>query len=157
MNPFDPSLDSERHQIWERLVRVDAQAFVAGDWAQIEDDFDPGQFEGIRCYSANPNDWKIAFATLGEYRDSWLAASREFVRRPFVDLTPLEAVLRRTRLAEIEINGDRCLCHKKFSGTLERADGSTLTGSRQTIYRLHKRAGMWKIVGFLGQLPLDEP
>jgi hypothetical protein len=157
MNPFDLNIDPERHQMWDRLVRVDAEAFVAGDWARIEGDFDAEQFEGVRCYSVNPDDWKIAFATLGEYRDSWLAASREFGRRPFAGLTALEAVLRRTRLSAIEINRDRCLCHKKFSGTLDRADGTKLTGSRQTIYRLHKRSGMWKIVGFLGQLPLDEP
>jgi hypothetical protein len=94
---------------------------------------------------------------LTDYRDSWLAASREFVARRFVNMTPLEAVLRRTRLNRMDIAGDRALAHKEFSGTIELADGSTLSGSRQTLYRLHRQRGIWKIVGFLGQLPLDEP
>jgi hypothetical protein len=34
------------------------------------------------------------------------------------------------------------------------ADGSSLTDRRQTLFMLHKRGGTWKIVGFLGQLPL---
>jgi ketosteroid isomerase-like protein len=71
-------------------------------------------------------------------------------------MTPREAVLRRTHLKQIDINGDRALAHKKFSGTINLADGTTISGSRQTIYRLHKQRGVWKIVGFLGQLPLDE-
>ncbi len=151
-NPFT---DPDRRCIWERLVTVDSEAFVRGDWTMIADDFDAENFEGIRCKnSANPDDWTIFFATLESYRDNWLRAAAEFRQKKFLHHTPLEAVLARTRLDVIEFNGERALAHKKFSGDVPLADGTVLTGSRQTIYRLHKKTGRWKIVGFLGFLPL---
>ena len=74
-NPFDATADAERHAIWERLVRADCEAFVAGDWSMIERDFDAGGFEGIRCNgSADPARWELAFPDLASYRASWLAA-----------------------------------------------------------------------------------
>jgi hypothetical protein len=156
-NPFDANSDPDRHYIWQRLIVADSEAFLAGDWAKIENDFDGERFEGIRCgNSTNPNDWKITFPRLADYRDSWLASSREFCAKRFKDMTPRDAIYRRTRLDRIDIQGDRALCHKKFSGTIALADGSALSGSRQTLYRLHRIGGVWKIVGFLGQLPLDE-
>jgi len=156
-NPFDEKSDPDRHHIWQRLIVVDSEAFVRGDWGMIEANFDAENFEGVRCAnSGDPEKWTIAFATLAAYRDSWLIASREFLAKKFINMTPLEAVLKRTRLERIDIAGDRALAHKKFSGTIELADGTTITGSRQTIYRLHQQRGVWKIVGFLGQLPLDE-
>ncbi|MEA2709117.1 MAG: hypothetical protein QOF78_1718 [Phycisphaerales bacterium] len=156
-NPFDPMNDPDRHHIWDRLVRADTEAFVTGNWSIIEHDFHAKQFEGIRCnHSANPDDWTIAFPHLEEYRDSWLVASQEFVAKKFLNLTPADAIYRRCRLDRIDIVGDRALAHKKFSGEVPLADGSTLSGDRQTIYRLHRTGGDWRIVGFLGQLPLDE-
>jgi hypothetical protein len=160
INPFDADSDPDRHWIWHHLVALDSDAFVLGDWSLIEDDFDAERFEGIRCgHSTSPDDWQIAFATLADYRDSWVAASREFLKKPFVGISHREAVYRRCRLERIDINGERALAHKKFSGELPLADGTTLSGSRQTLYRLHRRrdgGGSWTIVGFLGQLPLDE-
>jgi hypothetical protein len=155
INPFDVHADPDRHYIWQRLVQADSDAFVAGDWSMVENDFDVENFEGIRAYaSINPDDWKIAFADLPSYRDNWLAAAREYQKKRFVGLSPREAVYRRTRLTEIEIAGTRALAHKKFSGDLPLEDGTTLSGNRQTLYRLHKQRGVWKIVGFIGYLPL---
>jgi hypothetical protein len=155
MNPY-PAADSDRHEIWARLVTADCEAFAAGDWSRIESDFDSNAFEGVRCFhSANPDDWKIVFPTLESYRDSWLAASEEFRKKQFVGLTHLEALLRRTHLDLIEIQGDRALAHKRFFGELQLADGSILSDRRQTLFRLHRRGPLWKIVGFLGQLPLS--
>ena len=157
-NPFDPEGDPDRHHIWQRLIIADSEAFVTGDWSFVENDFDAEHFEGIRCgHSHNPQDWRIAFATLEQYRDEWLASSRQFLARRFTGLTHLEAVLRRCRLDRIDIADNRAIAHKKFSGEVPLADGTSLSGSRQTLYRLHRRQGVWKIVGFLGQLPLDEP
>ena len=157
-NPFDAKSDPDRHWIWQHLVGIDSDAFARGDWSMIENDFAADRFEGIRCgESADPDDWTIAFATLADYRTSWLAASREYLKKQFVGLSHREAVYRRCRIDRIDIAGDRALVHKKFSGALPLADGSALTGSRQTLYRLHRIDGAWKIVGFLGQLPLDEP
>ena len=122
-------------------------------------DFDADQFEGIRCgHSPNPDNWRIAFSTLADYRDEWLASSRKFLAMRFADgITPLDAVLRRCRIDRIDLARDRAIAHKKFSGDVPLADGSTLSGSRQTLYRLHRREGIWRIVGFLGQLPLPDP
>jgi hypothetical protein len=155
MNPFDRQTDSERHHIWQRLVAVDCQAFALGDWSMIENDFDAKAFEGVRClHSANPDDWKIVFPDLASYRDSWRAASAEFRALEFETLSPIEALLARTHMDEIDICGDRALAHKKFFGEVPLADGSTLADRRQTLFRLHRRQGDWRIVGFFGQLPL---
>jgi hypothetical protein len=156
-NPFDRANDPDRHHIWHRLVVVDSQAFVAGDWSMIEADFDAEQFEGIRCgLSTDPADWTIAFPRLADYRDSWLAASRDFLAKRFAGgFTHLDAVLRRCRIERIDIAGDRAIAFKEFGGEVPLADGSMLCGRRLTLYRLHRRAGGWKIVGFLGQLPLE--
>ena len=157
-NPFDPATNPDRHYIWERLIRVDTEAFAAGDWAMIETDFAADRFEGIRCnHSIDPDDWSIVFPRLEDYRDSWLLAAADFLKKKFRDVTPAEALYRRCRLDRIDLLGDRALVHKKFSGEVPLADGSVLSGSRQTLYRLHRIAGTWKVVGFLGQLPLDDP
>jgi hypothetical protein len=155
MNPFDRGTDPDRHTIWQRLVAVDCEAFALGDWSMIEDDFDAEVFEGVRCFqSGNPDDWRIVFPDLASYRESWLAASAQFRARKFAKLSHLDALLARTHLDEIDIAGDRALAHKKFFGDVELADGSLLADRRQTLFRLHRRGGLWKIVGFFGQLTL---
>lgn len=155
MNPFHFQKNADRYNIWQRLVAADCEAFAAGDWSMIENDFDADAFEGVRCFhSTNPDDWKIVFSDLASYRESWLAASSEFRAKKFATVTHLEALLARTHLDEIDIQGVRALAHKKFFGELLLADGSTLAERRQTLYRLHRRGRIWKIVGFFGQLPL---
>ena len=155
-NPFDRHHDPDRHAIWRILVECDSDAFAAGDWSLVEREFDPAQFEGMRAHhSANPDQWKIVFPTLASYRDSWLEASREWRKKRFVNHTQREALYARTRLTQVDITGERALAHKKFLGDLKLEDGSTLSGSRQTLYRLHKQRDAWKIVGFIGQLPLE--
>jgi hypothetical protein len=156
MNPFHPESDADRHYIWHRLVAIDCDAFALGDWSRIEPDFDAEAFEGVRCFqSANADDWKIAFPTLADYRESWLAASEAFRAKKFAKLSHHEALIIRTHLDLIDIKGDRALAHKKFYGDLTLADGSPLADQRQTLFRLHRRGGTWKIVGFFGQLPLE--
>jgi hypothetical protein len=155
VNPFDPVVQPERHTLWKRLVWADSEAFVAGDWAAIESDFDVANFEGIRCgHSADPAVWQITFPTLASYRDNWLELSQQFLARRFVGLTHRQAIFARTHLKRIEIAGDRALCHKQFFGDLPLHDGTMLTGSRQTLYRAHRQNGWWKVVGFLGQLAM---
>jgi hypothetical protein len=153
-NPFDAAVDPDRHFIWQRIVAADCEAFVITDWSMIEPDFDAEHFEGIRCFaSMNPDDWHLVYDTVDGYRDAWLEYSRNFRAKRFAGLTSLQAIYRRTRLVDIEIVGNRALCHKKFTGDLLLEDGSMHTGSTQTLYRLHKREGRWKIVGFVGYLP----
>lgn len=155
MNPFDCRSDPDRYEIWQRLVEADCEAFASGNWAMIEPDFDAESFEGIRCsHSVNPDNWQVVFPDLLSYRDSWLAAAKEFRDQKFATVTHLEALLLRTHLNKIDIHGDRALAHKKFVGEVQFEDGSVLDDRRQTLFRLHRRGGQWKIVGFLGQLPL---
>jgi hypothetical protein len=155
MNPFDRQTDSDRFEIWQQLVAADCVAFAAYDWSMIENDFDAEEFEGIRCFhSANPDDWKIIFPDLASYRDSWLTASAEFRAKQFAKLSHLDALLARTHLDEIDICGNRALAHKKFFGEVLLVGGSVLSDRRQTLFRLRRRNGKWKIVGFFGQLPL---
>ena len=154
-NPFDPVTDPDRHAIWQMLIARDSEAFIARDWSRVEPDFDAQNFEGVRCFnSTNPDEWKIVFPRLEDYRDAWLASASDFARRGFVDLSPLQAVLRRCRLDQIDIAGEIALARKKFSGEVKCNDGTSITGSRQTLYRLRKRNGNWKITGFFGFLPL---
>jgi hypothetical protein len=156
MNPFDRQTEPDRYQIWQRLVVADCEAFANGDWPSIENHFDTEAFTGVRCFhSANPDDWKIVFPDLASYRDSWLLASDEFRAKKFAKHSHLEALLARTHLHEIDINGERALAHKKFFGEVLLADGSTLADKRQSLFGLHRRGEAWKIVGFFGQLPLD--
>jgi hypothetical protein len=118
-NPFDARSDPDRHWIWHHLVAIDSDAFALGDWSMIEGDFAGDRFEGIRCAeSSDPDDWTIAFATLTQYRDSWLAASREYLTKQFVGMSHREAVYRRCRIERIDVAGERALVHKKFSGDL---------------------------------------
>jgi hypothetical protein len=155
VNPFDRDKEPDRHYIWQRLVLADCEAFATGDWAAIERDFDSDAFEGIRCsLSLNPDDWTVAFPDLTSYRDSWLRASTEFRAKKFATGSHLEALLARTHLDEIDIVGERAIAHKKFFGEVELADGSKLADRRQTLFRLRRHGGVWKIVGFFGQLPL---
>jgi hypothetical protein len=156
MNPFDARSEPDRYQIWQRLVAADCEAFANGNWSLIASDFDSESFEGVRCiHSTNPDDWKIAFPDLASYRDSWLTAAKEFRERKFATVSHLEALLIRTHLDEIDICGDRAVAHKKFRGEVPYDDGSILADRRQTLFRLRRCSGVWKIVGFFGQLPLD--
>jgi hypothetical protein len=87
INPFDVEREPDRHYIWQQLVAVDSDAFVLGDWSMIENDFDADHFEGIRAYgSGNPDDWRVAFAYLASYRENWLSASREFLKKQFAGI-----------------------------------------------------------------------
>jgi hypothetical protein len=154
-NPFDAAVEPDRHAIWQLLIVRDSEAFVAQDWAMIEGSFDAGNFEGVRCFnSTNPDEWRVVFPRLEDYRDEWLKSAKELAKKKFVDASPLEALTRRCRLEQIDIAGDIALAHKKFSGEVICVDGTKLSGSRQTLYRLRGTNGEWKIVGFLGFLPL---
>lgn len=154
-NPFDVKADADRHFIWDRLIIADTEAFVAHDWSVIEKDFAADRFEGVRCnQSADPKKWTITFPQLKDYKNAWLTASREFLAKDFRDCTHREAIYRRCRIRRIDLAGDRALAFKEFSGKVPQADGTTLSGDRLTIYRLHRIKGRWRVVGFLGQLPL---
>ena len=158
-NPFDPKKDPDRHAVWHILIAEDSLAFVASDWPRLASHFDEHDFEGIRCAdSPDPDHWTLSFARLESYRDQWLEASKVFRTLQFKDHTPAQALLARCSLTKIDLLGDRALAHKKFHGALLLLDGTPYApGQRQTLYRLRKQQGAWKITGFLGRLPLITP
>ena len=151
-NPF-PEGDPDRHALWEMLVRRDIEAFLARDWSMVADDFLADRFFGLHGhFLANPDSWRLAFPTLEAYRDEWLRQAEETARIAFAE--PLrEALFRITNLRDIDIAGDRAVLHKKFDGTIARADGTVQRLAWQTLYFCAKSGGRWRIAGFVGYLP----
>ncbi len=151
-NPF-PSTDPDRHAIWEMLVARDIAAFLAADWSLVAEDFVTEEFIGIDGrHTANPDDWRLSFASLDAYRDVWLAQAKDFARQSFAEDTR-KAIHAATFLEDIEIAGDRALAHKKFDGGIKKADGGFDRMNWQTIYYCKRVDGRWRISGFTGYIP----
>jgi enamine deaminase RidA (YjgF/YER057c/UK114 family)/ketosteroid isomerase-like protein len=151
-NPFPPA-DEARHAIWEMLVRRDIEAFVAGDWDAHFRDFAPDIFFGIDArFSDNPDSWRVTYADIARYRESWLSGAKELKGR-IDDADLRRAIFTLTTLRDIEIMGDFALARKKFDGTIPLNDGSTVTLRWQTQYFCRRAEGRWRIAGFLGYLP----
>lgn len=148
-NPFPA--DPDRAEIWTMLVERDIQAYVAGDWSQVADDFLPDQFTAVNAGKrGNPDSWRLGFRAVDDYRDSWLAGSAA-MREAAVDLET--ALYEATTLRDIEIEDDRALVHKKFDGQVRRRDGEIVELLWQTLYMCRKVEGRWRIIGFIGYLP----
>lgn len=150
-NPF--SDDPQRHHLWEMLVHRDIEAFLAADWTAVEDDFLPETFFGLSgMKTANPDEWRMLFPRLEDYRDRWLSQAKLSAETAYAE-PRREALYRATSLTQIEINGDRAVAHKKFDGTIAKADGTVDTINWQTLYLCCRIDGAWKISGFVGYLP----
>jgi enamine deaminase RidA (YjgF/YER057c/UK114 family) len=148
-NPFPA--DADRREIWDMLVRRDIGAFVAGDWSLTAPDFDEAAFFAVNGRaSANPDTWRVTYASLDDYRDDWLAQSRSTMAE-FVDVEA--SLVEATTLRDIDINGDRAVAHKKFDGYVHRPDGTRQTLNWQTLYHCRRIDARWRIVGFTGYLP----
>lgn len=151
-NPFPPG-DPDRHAIWTMLVARDIDAFVAADWSMVAVDFVAEGFLGLDARrSDQPDSWRIAFPTVDAYRAEWLRQAQATRATAYAE--PLRAaILRATTLRDIEIAGDSAVAHKKFDGTIRRADGGADVLSWQTLYFCRRIAGTWRISGFVGYLP----
>lgn len=150
-NPFPD--DPDRSAIWTMLVERDIAAFIAADWSMVAGDFLEAQFLGIDGRGAdNPDNWRIGFPTLADYRDEWLRQARESRATPYAE-DRAAAIHRATTLTDIEIGGDVALAHKKFDGTIARTDGSRDVLNWQSLYFCRRMAGAWKLTGFAGYLP----
>lgn len=151
-NPFK-ALDAARHGIWEMLVPRDIDAFLAADWSMVAGDFVEDGFLGIDARrEVSPDKWRLAFPTLGAYREEWLRQAREFAKLSFAE-DPRTAIFTTTTLEDIEIEGDMAVVRKKFDGSLKKADGTTDVMRWQTLYYCRLHEGRWKICGFTGYLP----
>lgn len=150
-NPF--AINSDRYHLWQMLVERDIEAFINGDWLAISGDFLPKQFTAIDAnYDPNPDNWRISFATLDDYRSSWLKQSAEM--RVKVDEDNLRAgLIAATDMSQIELKGNTALLHKKFNGQITAKDGQIIDLNWQTLYQCKRVNEEWKIVGFVGYLP----
>ena len=146
--------DKDRHFIWEMLVNRDIAAFVAGDWAAVENDFIGDGFLGLNaCKSARPDDWQLDFPTLAAYRDEWLRQARLSAATRYAE--PLaNGVHRATTLKRIDIKGGTAVAHKVFDGAIGRTDGTEDILAWRTLYFCWHDGRRWKISGFVGYLPL---
>jgi hypothetical protein len=151
INPF-PN-DADREAIWTMLVERDIDAFLAGDWAMVENDFIAESFFGLHAHGKpRPDEWTMAFPALSLYRDEWLRQAKETAATAFAE--PLRpAIFRATDLSAIEIAGDKAIARKKFNGTIAKADGGQDMLDWQTLYFCARRRGEWKITSFIGYMP----
>lgn len=151
-NPF-PAGDADRHALWEMLVRRDIDAFISQDWSMVEDDFVASSFFGMHAhFLGNADAWRLQFPRLEVYRDEWLRQAKETAATKFAE--PLrEALFRVTNMRDIDVDGDRAVLHKKFDGSVAKADGGVDRLKWQTLYFCTKVGGSWKIAGFVGYMP----
>lgn len=152
-NPFDKTVDPDKAQIWEMLVLRDIDAFIAADWAMVENDFIADKFMGVDGGGHDkPHDWKMTFPTLNDYKTEW---SAQAVKAKKIDYAEdiRAAIHRITNLTEIDINQHKALVTKKFYGEIKQADGEVEKPNWQTLYFCEKQNGQWKITGFIGYLP----
>ena len=156
-NPFtddtNTPTDQDRYDIWEMLVNRDIHAFVNEDWGMVADDFIADSFTAVHAqFSSNPDTWTTAFATLEAYKIDWLRQASETAQTEFAEPL-LPAIFRATRLRDIDISDTMAIAHKKFDGTIAKADGTKDVLSWQTLYYCRKVNGQWKIAGFTGYMP----
>jgi len=117
------------------------------------EDFHAEHFMGIDARSeGDPDRWQLSYPTLEAYRDDWLRQAEVFAQHRYRD-DPREALFRATKLEAIEIRGESAILHKKFDGSITREDGVIEPIIWQTIYRMRKIDGRWKLTGFVGYLP----
>lgn len=125
--------------IVEILWRRDSRAFARADWDAVADDFDTTSFVGCE---ALPRGWRILCPSLESYRDMWLAAARHAVdvaRRDGDDLE--QRTLRTSRIATVEVSGDRALVRKEF--------GEPGTVDAVVHYSLRRDGDRWLVTSFV--------
>lgn len=152
-NPFSPD-DRERHAIWEAHMRVDIDAFIAGDWDACAADFDAENFVALDAgSSSDPAGWTVGFPDLGAYRETWLAMSAE--TRAKADPGKLrDALFAGARIKRIAFGSPTAaVMHKVFDGRLPLRNGEEEPYAWQSVFTLRKIDGRWKVVSFVGYLP----
>lgn len=155
MNPFNKEIEKDKAQLWEMLVERDSLAFANQNWERVKEDFVSDHFMGIHAhFESNPDLWKISFPNLEQYQKEWLKQANAFANEDWIE-KPYDILMKITYLEDIEICEDKAILHKKFSGFAEKANGEKESFSWQTIYRCVKINGSWKILGFIGYLPLN--
>ncbi|HEX6961750.1 MAG TPA: hypothetical protein VF175_07785 [Lacipirellula sp.] len=155
-NPYDRAVDSDEHALWLALIARDSEAFAAAEWSLCDGDFCHERFEGISAHgSFNPADWTLEYPTVQSYRDDWLRMAKKFNALPLAAISHRELLYTMQSFAKIEVAGDRALVWKQFFAEEPLTDGERYRLRGQSIYRLHRIDGAWRIVGFVGYLPME--
>jgi hypothetical protein len=155
-NPYRPASDADRYEFWEMLVARDSRSFADANWSLCDGDFAHDRFEGLSAHgSFDPLKWTLRYPTVESYRDDWLQMARQFLNLQFQNVSHYDLLMRMQKFAKSEIAGDRAIVWKQFRADEPLHDGETYRIAAQSVYRLHRVAGRWKIVGFVGYLPLD--
>lgn len=155
-NPYDVAADADRHALWQTLIARDSDAFVAANWALCDSDFSYDRFEGISAHgSFDPLNWTLRYPTVESYRDDWLDMAKRFLKIPLAEVSHRELLYRMQRFAKVEISGDRAIVWKQFSADEPLTNGDRYNISAQSVYRLHRIDNQWRIVGFVGYLPME--
>ncbi|MGH2644933.1 MAG: hypothetical protein ACRDE2_13350, partial [Chitinophagaceae bacterium] len=152
INPFEQK-NKDKALIWDMLVKRDIIAFTSQDWSLVSDDFNSEEFIGINgIFKANPDEWVLDFPDIDSYKTEWLRQAGEFHDTDWIG-DPVTNLFQCTILEQIDIRGDWALAHKKFKGSIVKANGESVPMNWQSLYRCHRIDGYWKISGFTGYLP----
>jgi len=151
-NPFSKK-DTQKHSIWEKVVRSDINAFLAQDWSLCEKGFVEENFMGIHAnWNTNPDFWELKYDSLETYKNDWLDQAREFNLYKCKE-DKAEALFKATKLENIQIKDNSAILHKKFDGSITLISGEVIPILWQTIYNMKKINKDWKITSFVGYLP----
>jgi len=103
VNPFPA--DSDRHAIWEMLVRKDVDGFLAQDWTIFAPSFKFDGFCGLDAKgSLDPADWEVRFPTVEAYRDAWLADAQRSASTRYAE-DRRDAIYRASNMLDIAWKG----------------------------------------------------
>jgi len=152
-NPFE-HVSKDHAAIWQMLVYRDIEAFAKSDWMLIADDFLQDKFYGINArFSTDPHEWQLDFPILKDYRDSWLAQSQLSRNKQYIEPLII-GIHKATTIEKMQIKSNKAAVWKKFNGEIKLVDGTSEILKWQTIYFCEYHNTSWKIIGFIGYLPL---
>jgi hypothetical protein len=151
VNPFPA--DTDRHAIWEMLVRKDVDGFVAQDWTIFAPSFKFDGFCGLDAKdSLDPADWEVRFPTVEAYRDAWLADAERSASTRYAE-DRRDAIYRASNMLDIRVEGQTATARKTFNDKIALEDGGSQTLNWQSVFFCTKEGSAWKISGFVGFLP----
>ena len=107
-----------------------------------------------RISGTSSDAWRLDFPRLEVYRDEWLRQAAETAATEYAE--PLRpALFRAMNLRDIDVDGDRAVLHKRFDGSVKRADGGVDTLDWKTLYFCLRVEGRWRISSFVGYMPRE--
>lgn len=151
-NPYAVS-DSDRHALWERVVRQDIDCFLHQDWHRFADCFTTGTFTGLHAGGqTDPARWTLAFPTVADYQQAWLADARQSAQTDYAE-SRREALYRAVVSTDITLAGEQAIFRKVFDGEIQLAQGGYEKLQWQSVFFCARAQGEWKMTGFVGYLP----